>query len=79
MNNDKPAVLALKILVERIGSQPDTHCWDDDDAAECWSYSPQLVADLLDAERKRHREELAYAKAALADAMSSAKATTCYL
>lgn len=40
-------------LAERIGAQPDTHCWDDDTSSDCWSYSPQLVAELLDAERKR--------------------------
>lgn len=40
-------------LVERIGSPPDTHCWDEDSAADCWSYSPQMVAELLDAERDR--------------------------
>jgi hypothetical protein len=45
--------LWLGRLVERIGSPPDTHCWDDDNAADSWSYSPQMVADLLAAERER--------------------------
>jgi hypothetical protein len=49
----EPTVRPLAQLVERIGSPPDTHCWDDDSAADCWSYSPQMVADLLDAERER--------------------------
>lgn len=40
-------------LVERIGSPPDTHCWDDDCGKDCWSYSPQMVAELLAAERER--------------------------
>ena len=43
-------------LVERIGSPPDTHCWDDDSAADCWSYSPQRVAELLDAAVAAERE-----------------------
>ena len=48
-------------LVERIGSPPDTHCWDDDSAADCWSYSPQMVAELLDAAVAAKRERCAKA------------------
>lgn len=46
-------------MVERIGSPPDTHCWDDDSAADCWSYSPQMVAELLDAAVAAERERCA--------------------
>lgn len=46
-------VTPLAQLVARIGSPPDTRCWDEDRSTDCWSYSPQMVADLLDAERER--------------------------
>lgn len=46
-------VRPLAELLERIGSPPDTHCWDEDGAGDCWSYSPQMVAYLLAAERER--------------------------
>ena len=57
-------------LVERIGSPPDTHCWDDQLAADCWSYSPQMVAELLDAAVAAERERLCAAIKAADDKAS---------
>jgi hypothetical protein len=39
--------------VEQLPAGPDTHCWDDDTGRDCWSYSPELVAQLFAAERER--------------------------
>lgn len=49
----EPTASPFAKLVERIGSPPDTHCWDEDTSTDCWSYSPAMVVALLDAQRER--------------------------
>ena len=35
---------------------PDTHCWDDDSSKDVWSYSPELVRQIIEADRAQRGE-----------------------
>ena len=35
---------------------PDTHCWDDDSSKDVWSYSPELVRQIIKADREQRGE-----------------------
>ena len=38
---------------------PDTHCWDDDSSKDVWSYSPELVRQIIKADRAQRGEPVA--------------------
>ncbi len=40
---------------------PDTHCWDDDSSKDVWSYSPELVRQIIEADRAQRGETVAWA------------------
>ena len=39
---------------------PDTHCWDDDSSKHVWSYSPDLVRQIIEADRAQRGEPVAW-------------------
>ena len=39
---------------------PDTHCWDDDSSKDVWSYSPELVRQIIEADRAQRGEPVAW-------------------
>ncbi len=39
---------------------PDTHCWDDDSSKDVWSYSPELVRQIVEADRAQRGEPVAW-------------------
>lgn len=40
--------------------EPDTHCWDDDSSKDVWSYSPELVRKIIEADRAQRGEPVAW-------------------
>lgn len=40
--------------------EPDTHCWDDDSSKDVWSYSPELVRQIIEADRAQRGEPVAW-------------------
>ncbi len=39
---------------------PDTHCFDDDSSTDVWSYSPDLVRQIVEADRAQRGEPVAW-------------------